>query len=131
MSTKADLASEEQIERAKQYLKDAGAGELYVTSAVTGDGVNKLVEDLHILVTREMHASQCGGCKAGLLCGSRQPRVKTASNCCTEITRKAGMRQEIKSIGIRHRHLDDTAGIQPYRCGKCGRQLQCAASIDC
>ena len=47
--TKADLASEEQIERAKQYLKDAGAGELYVTSAVTGDGVNKLVEDLHIL----------------------------------------------------------------------------------
>ena len=47
--TKADLASEEQIQRAKQYLKDAGAGELYVTSAVTGDGVNKLVEDLHIL----------------------------------------------------------------------------------
>ena len=37
------------VERAKQYLKDAGAGELYVTSAVTGDGVNKLVEDLHIL----------------------------------------------------------------------------------
>lgn len=47
--TKADLASEEQIERAKKVLKDAGAGELYVTSAVTGEGVEQLVKDLHIL----------------------------------------------------------------------------------
>ena len=47
--TKADLADEEQIERAKKYLKDAGAGALYVTSAVTGEGVEQLVRDLHIL----------------------------------------------------------------------------------
>ena len=47
--TKADLADEEQIECAKKYLKDAGAGKLYVTSAVTGDGVEQLVKDLHIL----------------------------------------------------------------------------------
>ena len=47
--TKADLASEEEIERAKKFLKDAGAGELYVTSAVTGEGVEQLVKDLHIL----------------------------------------------------------------------------------
>ena len=47
--TKADLADEEQIERAKKYLKDAGAGTLYVTSAVTGEGVEQLVRDLHIL----------------------------------------------------------------------------------
>ena len=38
-----------QIERAKKYLKDAGAGTLYVTSAVTGEGVEQLVRDLHIL----------------------------------------------------------------------------------
>ena len=47
--TKADLATEEQIERAKKQLKDAGAGDLYVTSAVTGEGVEQLVKDLHIL----------------------------------------------------------------------------------
>ena len=47
--TKADLATEEQIERAKKYLKNAGAGSLYVTSAVTGEGVDELVKQLHIL----------------------------------------------------------------------------------
>lgn len=47
--TKADLASEEQVERAKKYLKNAGAGALYVTSAVTGEGVDELVEQLHIM----------------------------------------------------------------------------------
>ncbi len=47
--TKADLATEEQIERAKTYLKNAGAGSLYVTSAVTGEGVDELVKQLHIL----------------------------------------------------------------------------------
>ena len=47
--TKADLATEEQIEQAKKVLKDAGAGELYVTSAATGEGVEQLVRDLHIL----------------------------------------------------------------------------------
>lgn len=47
--TKADLASEEQVERAKKYLKNAGAGALYVTSAVTGEGVDELVKQLHIM----------------------------------------------------------------------------------
>ena len=47
--TKADLASEEQVERAKKYLKNAGAGTLYVTSAVTGEGVDELVRQLHIM----------------------------------------------------------------------------------
>lgn len=46
--TKADLASEEQIERAKKYLKAAGASTFYVTSAVTGEGVDELVKRLHI-----------------------------------------------------------------------------------
>lgn len=47
--TKADLASEEQVERAKKYLKNAGAGTMYVTSAVTGEGVEELVRQLHIM----------------------------------------------------------------------------------
>ena len=47
--TKADLADEAQVERAKKYLKNAGAGELYVTSAVTGEGVKELVDTLHLL----------------------------------------------------------------------------------
>jgi ethanolamine utilization protein EutP len=47
--TKADLADEKQIEQAKKYLKAAGAGDIYVTSAYTGEGVEKLVKDLHIL----------------------------------------------------------------------------------
>lgn len=47
--TKADLASKEQVERAKKYLKMAGAGSLYVTSAVTGEGVDELVEKLHLM----------------------------------------------------------------------------------
>lgn len=47
--TKADLAGEEQVERAKKYLKSAGAGSLYITSAVTGEGVEELVNQLHIM----------------------------------------------------------------------------------
>lgn len=47
--TKADLATPEQIETAKKYLKAAGAGDIYVTSSYTGEGVEKLVKDLHIL----------------------------------------------------------------------------------
>lgn len=47
--TKADIASEEQVERAKKYLRIAGAGTLYVTSAVTGEGVDELVKQLHIM----------------------------------------------------------------------------------
>lgn len=47
--TKADLAGAEQVERAKKYLKSAGAGSLYITSAVTGEGVEELVNQLHIM----------------------------------------------------------------------------------
>lgn len=47
--TKADLASKEQVERAEKYLKSAGASTLYVTSAVTGEGVDELVKQLHIM----------------------------------------------------------------------------------
>lgn len=47
--TKADIASEEQVERAKKFLKNAGAGSFYVTSAVTGEGVDELVKQLHIV----------------------------------------------------------------------------------
>jgi len=37
--TKADLGTEEQIEKAKKYLKLAGAKEIFVTSSYTGQGV--------------------------------------------------------------------------------------------
>ena len=47
--TKADIATEEQVERAKKHLKNAGAGTIYVTSAVTGEGVDELVMQLHIM----------------------------------------------------------------------------------
>lgn len=47
--TKADLANEEQVEQAKTFLRNAGAGTLFVTSAVTGEGVEELVKQLHIL----------------------------------------------------------------------------------
>ena len=47
--TKADIATEEQVERAKKHLKNAGAGTIYVTSAVTGEGVDELVKQLHIM----------------------------------------------------------------------------------
>lgn len=44
--TKADIADEKQVEIAKQYLKNAGAGTIYVTSAVTGEGVDQLVKQV-------------------------------------------------------------------------------------
>lgn len=44
--TKADLATEKQVETAKEYLKNAGAGTIYVTSAVTGEGVDQLVKQV-------------------------------------------------------------------------------------
>lgn len=40
--TKADLASEHQIEDAKKYLKMAGAQQLFVTSSVEGTGFEEL-----------------------------------------------------------------------------------------
>ncbi|MEG0764461.1 MAG: EutP/PduV family microcompartment system protein [Pseudoflavonifractor sp.] len=47
--TKSDLATDEQIEKAKKYLKMAGAGELYTVSSVTGEGVEELVKHLDFL----------------------------------------------------------------------------------
>ncbi|MEM1485462.1 EutP/PduV family microcompartment system protein [Oscillospiraceae bacterium PP1C4] len=40
--TKADLAGEEDIERAKSFLKDAGAQQIFVISSVTGSGCKEL-----------------------------------------------------------------------------------------
>ena len=47
--TKSDLASEHEISNAKQYLKAAGAGEIFVVSSVTGEGVEELVKHLDFL----------------------------------------------------------------------------------
>ena len=47
--TKQDLATEQQVAHAKQYLKAAGAGELFVVSSVTGEGVEALVKHLDFL----------------------------------------------------------------------------------
>lgn len=47
--TKQDLATPQQVEYAKNYLKMAGAKEIFVVSNVTGDGVAALVEHLGIL----------------------------------------------------------------------------------
>ena len=44
--TKADLATPEEIENARGYLKLAGVTEIFVTSSVSGDGVDKLLEYL-------------------------------------------------------------------------------------
>lgn len=42
--TKSDIATPEQIEKAKKYLKMAGARKVFVTSSVTGEGFDELVE---------------------------------------------------------------------------------------
>ena len=47
--TKLDLATEHQVENAKKHLRTAGAGELFVISSVTGEGVDDLVRHLDIL----------------------------------------------------------------------------------
>lgn len=44
--TKADLATGEEIETAKGYLKAAGASEIFVTSSVSGAGVEALLNYL-------------------------------------------------------------------------------------
>lgn len=44
--TKCDLGTKEQIERAAQYLKTAGAEEVFVTSSVDGTGCEELLEYL-------------------------------------------------------------------------------------
>lgn len=42
--TKADLADEEQIEKAKKYLTLAGAKHLFVTSSYTGQGFDEFLK---------------------------------------------------------------------------------------
>lgn len=44
--TKADLASEEELETARGYLDAAGAERIFVTSSVSGEGVNEFLEFL-------------------------------------------------------------------------------------
>lgn len=46
--TKCDIASVKQMEDAEGFLKAAGAGRIYRTSSVTGEGVEELVRDLSI-----------------------------------------------------------------------------------
>lgn len=47
--TKQDLATPQQVENAKKYLTEAGAGEIFVVSSVTGEGVETLVKHLDFL----------------------------------------------------------------------------------
>ena len=44
--TKSDLAGEKQIEDAKKYLRNAGAGKIFVTSSYAGTGFEELLEIL-------------------------------------------------------------------------------------
>lgn len=46
--TKKDLATEEQVEKAKKHLHFAGAKEIFVASGVTGEGVPELVAHLNL-----------------------------------------------------------------------------------
>ena len=47
--TKRDLATPEQVERAKQYLRMAGAKQRFVASGVSGEGVEELLRFLGYL----------------------------------------------------------------------------------
>ena len=47
--TKCDIATPEQVERAKQYLRMAGAGQMFVTCSVSGEGVDELLRFLGYL----------------------------------------------------------------------------------
>lgn len=47
--TKCDIATPEQVERAKQYLRMAGANQMFVTSSVSGEGVDELLRFLGYL----------------------------------------------------------------------------------
>ncbi|WP_283674526.1 EutP/PduV family microcompartment system protein [Butyricicoccus sp. Marseille-Q5471] len=44
--TKSDLADENQLVKAKKYLKMAGAGQLFVTSSTAGTGFEELLDAL-------------------------------------------------------------------------------------
>ncbi len=47
--TKCDIAAPEQVERAKKYLRMAGADRMFVTSSVSGEGVDDLLKFLGYL----------------------------------------------------------------------------------
>ena len=47
--TKCDIATPKQVENAKEYLRIAGAKELFVTSSVSGEGVDDLLRFLGYL----------------------------------------------------------------------------------
>ena len=47
--TKSDIATPEQVERAKKYLRMAGADRMFVTSSVSGEGVDDLLKFLGYL----------------------------------------------------------------------------------
>ncbi|HIY15878.1 MAG TPA: EutP/PduV family microcompartment system protein [Candidatus Intestinimonas stercorigallinarum] len=47
--TKSDIAAPEQVEHAKRYLRMAGAEKLFVTSSVSGEGVEELLRFLGYL----------------------------------------------------------------------------------
>ena len=47
--TKSDSAAPEQVEHAKRYLRMAGAEKLFVTSSVSGEGVEELLRFLGYL----------------------------------------------------------------------------------
>lgn len=44
--TKSDIATPEQIDKAQKYLKIAGAKQIFVTSSVTGSGVDAFLQFL-------------------------------------------------------------------------------------
>lgn len=44
--TKADLATEKEIETAKEYLNAAGAERIFVTSSISGQGIDEFLEYL-------------------------------------------------------------------------------------
>ena len=47
--TQCDIAAPEQVERAKKYLRMAGADRMFVTSSVSGEGVDDLLKFLGYL----------------------------------------------------------------------------------
>ena len=47
--TKSDLATPKQVETAKKFLQMAGANKIFVTSSVSGEGVDELLKFLGYL----------------------------------------------------------------------------------
>jgi len=47
--TKCDLANRKEIEDAKNYLRLAGVGQIFETSSVSGEGIDKLMKYLRLI----------------------------------------------------------------------------------